>query len=647
MKPNLKKPKVSLKTTLIFLVFFGTVVPISIVGILGYQNATTSVEQENLTRLEIISDLKAEKIQETFSDIQLDIQTAKNYNLVKINLPILAKFFDDRENPEYVDAKQTLDSNFEPFYRSKLIYNNVMLVNLEGNIVYVTNPESEELILGNPLPDPLGISFQDKKDIYISDVFINPVDQAKRSMLMTAPIESENGNLIGMIAYELDMNFVYDLIIDRTGLGNTGETILAKKIGDDSVILSPLRHEPPTLLNKKIHLGEEIGIPIQEAVQKRQGSGLALDYRSEPVIAVWRYIPLLEWGMVTKIDTVEAFQPIENLSLTVLITVMFVSSVFIIGSYWLLRKKITNPLLNLKKATEKIGRGDYDIKTRINSDDEIGILAKSFENMASTIKKHQVEKDEFVSMVTHELKTPLTPIQGFCYLLKNPKVGNLNIKQLNAVNEIESNSITLLNLINNLLTAQKLEMNIIKFEKEEIQILDFMKNIYESFLPIMLEKKIEFINSTDKDLLVISDKPRLKEIFINLIQNSIDFLTDKNAKIEIGAQSPETENDVIFYVKDNGIGITKEKQDKIFGKFYQADKSPTRKHGGAGLGLAICKGYVEGLGGRIWFESEESFGTTFYFSLLKPNGATFSRPFYRKLQNSDYFALVRPFLCSR
>ena len=112
MKPNLKKPKVSLKTTLIFLVFFGTIVPISIVGILGYQNATTSVEQENLTRLEIISDLKAEKIQETFSNIQLDIQISKNYNLVKINLPILAKFLDDRENPEYVDAKQTLDSDF-------------------------------------------------------------------------------------------------------------------------------------------------------------------------------------------------------------------------------------------------------------------------------------------------------------------------------------------------------------------------------------------------------------------------------------------------------------------------------------------------------------------------------------------------------
>ncbi len=110
-----------------------------------------------------------------------------------------------------------------------------------------------------------------------------------------------------------------------------------------------------------------------------------------------------------------------------------------------------------------------------------------------------------------------------------------------------------------------------------------------------------------------SDTPRLSQVFSNLINNSIDFIPKNKGKIEINAQKKDGE--VLFSVKDNGLGMTLETQKSLFQKFYQADTSIRRKHGGTGLGLAICKGIVEGLGGKIWLESEVGKGTNVYFTI--------------------------------
>ena len=131
----------------------------------------------------------------------------------------------------------------------------------------------------------------------------------------------------------------------------------------------------------------------------------------------------------------------------------------------------------------------------------------------------------------------------------------------------------------------------------------------------MKDKSIKFINSTTNDSVIYSDEYRLTQVFGNLIKNSVDFVPEKSGKIEVGMR-PDTYS-VIFYTKDNGKGIPKDKQSNLFKKFYQIDTSLKRKHGGTGLGLVISKGIVDALGGRIWFESEEGKGATFYFSIPK------------------------------
>ena len=153
------------------------------------------------------------------------------------------------------------------------------------------------------------------------------------------------------------------------------------------------------------------------------------------------------------------------------------------------------------------------------------------------------------------------------------------------------------------------------FNKTNFDFYDLAnESISESTL-LTKNKKIEFTNLTKKGSIINSDRQRLAQVLKNLIRNSVEFVPENTGRVEIGAS--EEGNKVIFNVKDNGSGISEEDQKNLFKRFYQVDTSIKRKHGGLGLGLVICKGIVEGLGGNIWVESKKDHGTTFYFSIPK------------------------------
>ena len=120
--------------------------------------------------------------------------------------------------------------------------------------------------------------------------------------------------------------------------------------------------------------------------------------------------------------------------------------------------------------------------------------------------------------------------------------------------------------------------------------------------PLMVQKKIEFTKSIQPELTIKADKSVLAEVFANLVENAVAFVPDTGGKIQITGKSED--GFVQFSVVDNGPGIPKDSIDSLFKKFYQLDTSHTRKHGGSGLGLTICRGYVEGKDGKIWLESE-------------------------------------------
>jgi signal transduction histidine kinase len=307
-----------------------------------------------------------------------------------------------------------------------------------------------------------------------------------------------------------------------------------------------------------------------------------------------------------------------NYSLHNLAVILFVISLGIIAAgliaIYVLSDRITRPIIDFARECRNQDVSNLQIINPMGTDKEINQVIYAFNEMIERVNAIEKQKEEFASMVTHELKSPLTPIIGWCQTLKNPKlIGQLNSKQFNAVDIIQKNAKRLLQLVGDILDVQKLDLNRMKFDSQPIDVDDLLNYMHNNLQNIMAQKNINHINSTKEQLTVKSDRNRIEQVLNNLILNAVDFVPSEGGKIEYGAQSKGDE--ILFYVKDNGIGIPPEKQKNLFRKFYQIDTSVTRKHGGSGLGLALSKGIIESLGGKIWVESELGKGASFYFTI--------------------------------
>jgi signal transduction histidine kinase len=220
-------------------------------------------------------------------------------------------------------------------------------------------------------------------------------------------------------------------------------------------------------------------------------------------------------------------------------------------------------------------------------------------------------KTTFLQNMSHEIRTPMNGIIGFTELLKNE---NLSEKEKSEyLRIISDNSATLFNIVNEILDISMIESGTNKINIRKVSLNEVTR---EMFLHYNSEIKegIDFsagYGLKEGDDLVLADLLKLKQVLANLISNSIKFVDAGFIKFGYTIKGAEIE----FYVKDSGIGISRESQEHIFDRFIKDDTTKTRLYDGVGLGLAICKGLVELLGGRIWLESEQGKGSQFYFTI--------------------------------
>jgi len=288
---------------------------------------------------------------------------------------------------------------------------------------------------------------------------------------------------------------------------------------------------------------------------------------------------------------------------------------------WVVRQSLS-PLELITRGLSKVKEGVYGEKIDYTGTDEVGQLVNTFNIMSDTIKEKEEEakrtdiaKDEFLAMITHELKTPLVPIQGYADLLLSEHLGKLTQKQRERIKIIKTSSASLLELISDLLDAQKLELGQLRMIKEENPIQETICKSIESLQPQASEKNIK-ITTQGPNPKVMHDPDRIGQVLTNLIKNSLNVIQPKTGLIEVITE--DLPDQVKISVKDNGSGIPVEKQKDLFKKFYQVDASLTREKGGSGLGLAICKGIIEGHGGKISLVlSTPGVGSEFAFTIPK------------------------------
>lgn len=236
-------------------------------------------------------------------------------------------------------------------------------------------------------------------------------------------------------------------------------------------------------------------------------------------------------------------------------------------------------------------------------------------------------REELLALFSHELKTPLTLISGWCQVLNNPKmIGKLNPEQAHALDIVAANSMKLKSDIEDILDTNKLIYGTMLFTFEEVDLNKLIQRIIKRLRPVTEEKNIHVVNLAKKSIVIRTDPDRVQQVITNLVLNAVDFVPKNKGIIKIGIKDDDEQ--VVFFVMDNGKGIHKKMHNQIFEKLVQEDSSYRRKHSGLGLGLFLCKGIVESLGGRIRVESKLRKGSTFYFT-------------HPKYGNTGRFSLLR------
>ena len=263
---------------------------------------------------------------------------------------------------------------------------------------------------------------------------------------------------------------------------------------------------------------------------------------------------------------------------------------------------------------------------------ELAIKGEVLTLLVNKLVEEDEAKDELIAMISHELKTPLVPIKGYAEMLLQPKIlGEINGKQKKAIQSIKRNAEILESLVTSILDGHIIKVGKFTPLKKGVLISDFLTNVINGLKPLAEEKQASIaseINTVMGDT-VYCDEKRVEQVLSNLIRNAIDFVPAKEGKIIVTVVKEKQlrkENnghydkgdmklDFVFAVRDNGNGIPKDKIDSLFNRFHQIDTSVTRKHGGIGLGLAICKGIVEAHGGRIWVDETCMKGACIKFTL--------------------------------
>jgi PAS domain S-box-containing protein len=228
-------------------------------------------------------------------------------------------------------------------------------------------------------------------------------------------------------------------------------------------------------------------------------------------------------------------------------------------------------------------------------------------------KSLKLQKDEFISIASHELRTPMTVVLGYISLLQREQLGPINDQQKDVLDKMNRNSKTLIKLINDMLDLSKLEANKFEIDLKDYKIDDLVNNTIEEMKLVCDHKRlsIDYINN---DITVTTDEDKFKRILSNLLDNACKF-TPEEGSITVSSEADFDQKLLVICVADTGIGIPAASQKNLFQKFSQVNSVLHRQSGGTGLGLSICKDIVEKLGGSIWVKSAPDTGSKFYFTI--------------------------------
>lgn len=627
-RPQSKGLSITTKFILWFL--FISVLPLTVATYISYTSSQRILKREAANSLFAIADNKANQIEIYLREKKSHLIALSHSSEI---IDIIEKFSEaigkgGIGSPRY----RAVEQEFRPFfeYQQRVYgYDDIFLIDASGNIIFSVNRKNYRELYKDSEMMKVFIKTTASLKPEISNFEYYPEDR-KAAVFITAPVFKEAA-LAGIVMAQIGTQGIYDLLQDYTGLGKTGEILIASKIGDKAVFITPLRFDADAVFKRKVDIGSEEGLDIQYAVQGKEGSGVSTDYRGKEVWAIWRYLPIFRLGMVVKMDTSEILATANQLRDT-LFRIGSILLVVVIVMAVIIARSVANPIKELTRVSSIISRGDLSARAKIATRDEVEELAHSFNQMTDSLveAKNKVEEerakleeqkvllekanqelDSFVYTASHDLRAPLRGISSFASFLEEDYRDRLDDEGKGYLDEIRKGAHRMDKLIEDLLALSRISR--IKNPYEDVDMGELINSINERIKFDIQKNNVDMRIQKDMPT-VYCDRIKIGEVLLNLINNAIKFSSKgnkENPKVEIGYA--DEDGYYKFYVKDNGIGIEPKYQSQIFGIFKRLHTA--EEYEGTGAGLSIVKRVIDDHGGKIWVESELGKGATFYFTI--------------------------------
>lgn len=438
-------------------------------------------------------------------------------------------------------------------------------------------------------------------------------------MTLSASVKNKNKQVIAVLSAEVSLTPI-QTIVNQSHLGSSGYVFL---LDDNANLLS---HSQRQFL-KKTEFGNLRFL-------KNIPNEAYISVFGEQVFGLDKIIPKLNWRIFVEWPVNDAQAIVYTLSNQAMIF-SFVLLILILLVSILLAVQIIRPIQILQSGVKEIGEGRFEQEIDIKTRDEIEELGESFNRMAQDLKKleklrelkirsealakslkkerelSQI-KDTFIATASHQFRTPISVIRWLSELLNSEKPDKTIAEVKNSLDDIYSNSQKLSAIINDLLLISELGIGYSKKDEEKFDLILLIEEIIKIYEKETRNKKIKIDFGGEKTLEIFAQKQVIKHALVNLIDNAITY-TKENGSIKIEVKK-DGEN-IILSIQDSGIGIPQNEQHQIFCQFFRARNSVEMKNVGTGLGLFIVKTIIEGHDGKVWFESEQNKGATFYISL--------------------------------
>lgn len=327
--------------------------------------------------------------------------------------------------------------------------------------------------------------------------------------------------------------------------------------------------------------------------------GYPVKVKGENIGAIFMNSPLIE------------LEQVGNSVYKIIIGITIVVGLIGFAMIYLLSKKIARPLKEMNDAAKIIANGDFEKRIRVKGSDEVAQLAKSLNEMAESLNEQEKKRREFISNISHDLRSPLTSMKGFVQAIIDGTIPPE--KQEHYLKIVLDESERLATLADNIVNINSVDVNICKLNLSEFDVNELIKKTIYNFEERLINKKINLkVIFQEKSFFVNADYEKIQRVIYNLVDNAVKF-TDVGG--EIFVETEKVDKKVFVHVRDNGRGLSEEDRKRVFDRFFKADVSRGEDKKGSGIGLSIVKEFIVAHGEVIKLNTKLDKGCEFVFSL--------------------------------